>query len=176
MTKPRPIPNKSTRIARARGRQWAKEQVLALIEEGFDLRAIAAEDGLPRLETLERWLASDGALSEAYARAEEARFDRFIDDTIALADANTGNRPADIKLRIDTRKWCVAMMRERLRDSEAAAEPKAKDTGPSELVLRLREEEARIKREAELRREEERKAAAAEDALTESPPRDGGWG
>lgn len=60
------------------------------IANGESLRAICAEDGMPRQATVFRWLAADkqseGLLCEQYARAREAQADALFDQVLEIAD------------------------------------------------------------------------------------------
>lgn len=99
------------------------------------LRAIAAMEGMPSVQTMMAWLADDSKpeFLEHYARAREAQADKMAEDILAIADEECTMVRADKhgtepdgegntevvfdstavqrnKLRVDARKWLAAKM------------------------------------------------------------------
>jgi hypothetical protein len=150
-------------------RMTAPERVCGLLRQGHALRAIAARKRMPTLDTLTRWLTEDSAFRADYDRAREAQREIFADDVVALADALAGSSAAGLKLRIDARKWRVALM-----DKQTAAKGK-KDRGgpPDDLIERLEEAERRIaEQNAAASDAPPNDATAAADRATDNEVRD----
>lgn len=100
------------------------------------LRAIAAMEGMPSVQTMMAWLADDSKpeFLEHYARAREAQADKMAEDILAIADEECTMVKADKhgtsdddgegntevvfdstavqrnKLRVDARKWLASKM------------------------------------------------------------------
>lgn len=103
--------------------------VLARIMEGKSLSDVCRDDDMPSRAEVHRWLASDPAISDKYARACEIRADVLFDELLdiaddgtndwmerANADGSTGDKVLNAehvqrsRLRIDARKWALAKM------------------------------------------------------------------
>lgn len=98
------------------------------IAEGESLRDICKNADMPNKATVFRWLASNPALSDQYARARESQADALFDDILEIADNATndwmerngedgsgwsvnGDHIQRSKLRIDARKWMAGKLR-----------------------------------------------------------------
>lgn len=98
------------------------------IAEGESLRDICKSEDMPNKATVFRWLASNQALSDQYARARESQADALFDDILEIADNATndwmerngedgsgwsvnGDHIQRSKLRIDARKWMAGKLR-----------------------------------------------------------------
>lgn len=94
------------------------------LANGKSLRGLCREDEtVPSQATMFRWLASNEAFREQYARAREAQADFLADEILAIADESerdtieteSGSRPdaewiARSRLRVDARKWLASKM------------------------------------------------------------------
>jgi hypothetical protein len=86
-------------------------RVRALVSEGYDLTAIAAHDGLPSADTLRRWLTERDDFRAHYERSRPAREDKWTADIVALVDSLAGEKRSGVRLRVEARKWRLAMLR-----------------------------------------------------------------
>ena len=105
---------------------------------GRSLRAICGEDaGMPALGSVMRWLDSDAAFRERYARARELQADTLVDEILEIADDGRNDTYVDdqgrvrtdhdaiarSRLRVDARKWIAAKMRPRKYGDRLTLEP-----------------------------------------------------
>lgn len=76
---------------------------------------------MPHRATVMRWLESNEAFREQYARAREAQADHFVDEIIEIADspnATTNPQTGEVeardpqrdRLRVDARKWVASRL------------------------------------------------------------------
>jgi hypothetical protein len=56
------------------------------IADGESLRSICSQEGFPHKATVFRWLASNEAFRDHYARAREAQADALFDEILEIAD------------------------------------------------------------------------------------------
>ena len=84
-----------------------RAKILEGIIDGKSLRTIAAEDGMPSVSTIMRWLQDDEEWREQYARAREAGDDAMAEDIQAIAD-RTDLDANDKRIRVDARKWLLS--------------------------------------------------------------------
>jgi hypothetical protein len=115
------------------------ERVAALIAQGHTLANIAHRRGLPSVTTLRQLCAENAKLREAYDQARDRRNEQLADDAVALADTLADTGPAGLKLRIEARKWRVAIDRKDGKKPPDNAQKKAA----------LREETERLQRALE---------------------------
>ena len=100
------------------------------LANGESLRSICGEDVMPSQSMVFRWLASDEAFREMYARAREAQADTLFDEILDIADdarndwmekrsaegeqvgwQENGEAIRRSQLRIDARKWMAGKLR-----------------------------------------------------------------
>jgi hypothetical protein len=102
------------------------DKMCDMIAEGWSVRQICMQDGMPEQATFYRWLLNQPWLQDKYARAKEAQMDHFNEEIIDIADDGSNdwiererqngstfvalNEEAlgRARLRIDTRKWLMA--------------------------------------------------------------------
>ena len=84
-----------------------RAKILEGIIDGKSLRTIAAEDGMPSVSTIMRWLQDDEEWREQYVRAREAGDDAMAEDIQAIAD-RTDLDANDKRIRVDARKWLLS--------------------------------------------------------------------
>lgn len=102
------------------------DKICALISEGYSLRAIAKQQGMPSPALVCKWLAEDenAKFREQYARAREAQADYLFDEILDIADSQEGDvytkdgvefvnhdAIARARLRVDARKWMAGKLR-----------------------------------------------------------------
>ena len=97
------------------------------ISNGESLREICRSDDMPSKTTVMRWLGSNEAFRDQYARAREAQADHFADEILEIADDGTNDwmtrgvgedattvpdheHISRSKLRVDARKWLMSKM------------------------------------------------------------------
>lgn len=81
--------------------------IIADIESGASVRKACEAIGVGA-STFLRWVEEDG-ISEQYARAMEKRADAVFEEMFDIADGGSDDVARD-RLRVDTRKWCIARM------------------------------------------------------------------
>lgn len=111
--------------------QAVADAICERIAEGESLRAICREDEtMPAMSTVFRWLASNEAFSEQYARAREEQAEALADEIVSIADevsvttkvegkgedaevvlALDPTAVARNRLRVDARKWVAAKLK-----------------------------------------------------------------
>jgi transposase-like protein len=105
-----------------RGYTRAKaEAVCARIAAGASMNQIAQDHGVPGVVAIYGWLNQHEEFRRMYLAASEARADRLADEATAIADDPTGDVLRD-RLRIDIRKWRVAVMEPRRHGRQAIDE------------------------------------------------------
>lgn len=105
---------------------------------GRSLRSICRDDaGMPALGSVMRWLDTDAAFRERYARARELQADTLVDEILEIADDGHNDTYVDdqgrvrtdhdaiarSRLRVDARKWIAAKMRPRKYGDRLTLEP-----------------------------------------------------
>jgi Bacteriophage Sf6, terminase small subunit-like len=86
------------------------ERICVSLAEGNTLRAICAEKDMPGLATVMRWLDSDAAFREQYARARERQADYFADEIIDISNTAVDRETAlAAKVQIEARQWKAAV-------------------------------------------------------------------
>ena len=102
-----------------RGYTRAKaEAVCARIAAGASMNQLAQDHGAPGVVAIYGWLNEHEEFRQMYLAASEARADRLADEATAIADEPGGDVPRD-RLRIDIRKWRVAVMEPRRHGRQA---------------------------------------------------------
>lgn len=96
------------------------------IAEGESLRAICRGEDMPAMSTVFRWLATDEAFAEQYARAREEQAEALADEIVSISDEAevvTKQQGEDVvlaldptavarnRLRVDARKWVAAKLK-----------------------------------------------------------------
>ena len=86
------------------------EDICEKIANGRSLRSICAEDGMPTMSTVCKWLSENKEFSEQYAHAREKQADYFAEEIIEIADSAEAESAAvsKAKLQIDARKWAAS--------------------------------------------------------------------
>lgn len=106
------------------------------LADGESLRTICAGEDMPHRSTVFRWLASDEAFRDQYARAREDQADTLADEIVAISDEECTTVRADKhpgakaddedgnvevvfdstavarnRLRVDARKWVASKLK-----------------------------------------------------------------
>jgi len=118
--------------ARGRRSKYTKataEQICSYIIQGYTLRNIEAQEGMPHKATMLRWLAGNrGDFRDQYAMAKELQADLMAEEIIDIADDGTNDwverKRVDgstytaldnehimrSTLRVNTRKWTMSKL------------------------------------------------------------------
>lgn len=106
-----------------------KERIIFKVAfENKSLNNILREDGMPKHNSVYKWLAEDKEFANNYARARDIRADVIFDEILEIADNKEGDFVEETKddgtvitkvnheniqrsrLRVDARKWILAKM------------------------------------------------------------------
>lgn len=86
----------------------ADEICALVIESDYGLEQICEGEQFPSARTVFRWLASNDAFRQQYARAKEVQghvqADRGLKDALTATDASLG------RLKFDARKWAASKL------------------------------------------------------------------
>lgn len=88
-------------------RALAKE-ICRRLADGRSLREVCSAGDMPSRETVRQWLGSREAFRTMYASAREHQAEHFVDEIVAIADAE--ENPARARVRIDARKWAAMIL------------------------------------------------------------------
>jgi hypothetical protein len=96
---------------------------------GYSMRTVCAENNMPAMSSVFKWLRENKQFSEQYARAKQESADAMAEDILDIADDGTNDWMeverkdgstykipdkevlARSRLRVDTRKWLMAKMK-----------------------------------------------------------------
>ncbi len=90
--------------------QALADKVCELIMDGYSLRRIEAEQGMPTRLNILKWLRENEKFQTQYARAREEQADVLAEEIIDIADTKTDD-PQRSRLMVDTRKWYAGKLR-----------------------------------------------------------------
>ena len=96
------------------------DRICERIAEGESLRAICADDDMPSVTSVMRWLAADTALSEQYTRAREVQGDGEFDKAREIAFAATPDTVQVARLQYDAVKWRAGKLRPKVYGDKVA--------------------------------------------------------
>ena len=84
-----------------------QERLVAEIQTGRSLRQVCADDGMPDIRTVTRWLVSDAAFAHKYARARMAQADVLFDRMEAVEEAVSAGTMDSHAARVvlDSMRW-----------------------------------------------------------------------
>lgn len=86
------------------------ERVLRRIAEGYSLREVSREPGMPAADTFLSWVATWG-LFRQYAQARDTGIDVRFDDLRTLAASANQDNAAAIRVRVDVEKWALSKLK-----------------------------------------------------------------
>lgn len=120
------------------------ENICEKIANGRSLRSICAEDGMPPMKTIYRWLEANEGFRHQYARAREKQADYFAEEIIEIADSAEAESAAvsKAKLQIDARKWAASKIAPKKYGDKQELDVKSSD-GSMTPAVRLDAEEYR---------------------------------
>lgn len=112
--------------------KYSKEvasKVCEYIAEGYTLRSIEKQEGMPHKSTVMDWCAKHPEFAEQYARAKEIQAEAFAEELLEIVDDASndwmerqgeegqtigwvlnGEHVQRSRLRVDTRKWLMSKM------------------------------------------------------------------
>lgn len=120
------------------------DKICEKIANGRSLRSICAEDGMPPMKTIYRWLEANEEFRHQYARAREKQADYFAEEIIEIADSAEAESAAvsKAKLQIDARKWAASKIAPKKYGDKQEIDVKSSD-GSMRPSVRLDAEEFR---------------------------------
>lgn len=104
------------------------------LANGESLRKICADDDMPAMSAVFKWLSLHKDFAEQYARAREVQADTLFDEILEIADNgqndtytdDDGNVRTDqdviarSRLRVDSRKWMAGKLRPKVYGDKLA--------------------------------------------------------
>lgn len=120
------------------------------IAEGESLRAICRGEDMPAMSTVFRWLATDEAFAEQYARAREEQAEALADEIVSISDEAevvTKQQGEDVvlaldptavarnRLRVDARKWVAAKLKPKKYGERVAVDHGVQDNLAEQLKM-----------------------------------------
>ena len=129
------------------------DNICEKIANGRSLRSICAEDGVPPMKTIYRWLEANEEFRHQYARAREKQADYFAEEIIEIADSAEAESAAvsKAKLQIDARKWAASKIAPKKYGDKTELDVKSSD-GSMRPSVRIDAEEYRKLAEDVLRK------------------------
>lgn len=120
------------------------DKICEKIANGRSLRSICAEDGMPPMKTIYRWLEANEEFRHQYARARDKQADYFAEEIIEIADSAEAESAAvaKAKLQIDARKWAASKIAPKKYGDKQEIDVKSSD-GSMTPAVRLNAEEFR---------------------------------
>jgi len=120
------------------------DKICEKIANGRSLRSICAEDGVPPMKTIYRWLEANEEFRHQYARARDKQADYFAEEIIEIADSAEAESAAvsKAKLQIDARKWAASKIAPKKYGDKQEIDVKSSD-GSMTPTVRLNAEEFR---------------------------------
>lgn len=120
------------------------DKICEKIANGRSLRSICAEDGMPPMKTIYRWLEANEEFRHQYARARDKQADYFAEEIIEIADSAEAESAAvsKAKLQIDARKWAASKIAPKKYGDKQEIDVKSSD-GSMRPSVRLNAEEFR---------------------------------
>lgn len=120
------------------------DKICEKIANGRSLRSICAEDGVPPMKTIYRWLEANEEFRHQYARARDKQADYFAEEIIEIADSAEAESAAvaKAKLQIDARKWAASKIAPKKYGDKQEIDVKSSD-GSMRPSVRLDAEEFR---------------------------------
>jgi len=116
-----------------------EDDILSRIACGESLRGICAENGMPNISTVIRWLAADEDFARRYTRAREMQAEILADEMLDIADNDKSDRidikdkdgniirteqnnvaVARSKLKLEQRRWWAEKLRPKVYGNKVA--------------------------------------------------------
>ena len=116
-----------------------EDDILSRIACGESLRGICAEDAMPNISTVIRWLAADEDFARKYTRAREMQAEILADEMLDIADNDKSDRidikdkdgniirteqnnvaVARSKLKLEQRRWWAEKLRPKVYGNKVA--------------------------------------------------------
>lgn len=120
------------------------ENICEQIANGKSLRAICAEDDMPPMKTIYRWLEANEEFRHQYARARDRQADHYFEEIVEIADSVEADSAAVAKarLQVDARKWTLSKLAPKKYGEKTELDVKSSD-GSMTPTVRLDAEEYR---------------------------------
>ena len=124
--------------------QEMADKICEQIAHGKSLRAICAEDDMPPMKTIYRWLEANEEFRHQYARARGRQADHYFEEIVEIADSVEADSAAVAKarLQVDARKWAASKLAPKKYGEKTELDVKSSD-GSMTPTVRLDAEEYR---------------------------------
>ena len=124
--------------------QEMADKICEQIAHGKSLRAICAEDDMPPMKTIYRWLEANEEFRHQYARARDRQADHYFEEIVEIADSVEAESAAVAKarLQVDARKWTLSKLAPKKYGEKTELDVKSSD-GSMTPTVRLDAEEYR---------------------------------
>lgn len=124
--------------------QEMADKICEQIAHGKSLRAVCAEDDMPPMKTIYRWLEANEEFRHQYARARDKQADYFAEEIIEIADSAEADSAAVAKarLQVDARKWAASKIAPKKYGDKSELDVKSSD-GSMRPAVRIDAEEYR---------------------------------
>ena len=129
------------------------DAICARIADGETTRTICADEAMPSMTTLFRWLRENEDFKKQYARAKEIQLERMAEEIIDISDDGTNDymdrvtRDGEFesvlnhehvsrsKLRVDSRKWLLSKLAPKKYGDKQTLEHTGSDGGPLQVQV-----------------------------------------
>ena len=130
--------------------------ICEMIANGMSVREICAEEEMPAMSTVFRWLSEHEEFQEQYARAKEAQAEYLADEILHIADDGTndwmvrrdkegevagwrenGEAMQRSRLRVDSRKWLLSKLLPKKYGDKTKLEHSGPEGGPLVIERRI---------------------------------------
>lgn len=108
--------------------QELADRICELLADGQSMRTVCAQEDMPAMSSVFKWLRENEEFSQQYAKAKEESSDAMAEDLLHIADTPVMGEIKTIKpdgtveikqdemlghrrLQVDTRKWLMAKMK-----------------------------------------------------------------
>lgn len=124
--------------------QEMADKICEQIAHGKSLRAVCAEDDMPPMKTIYRWLEANEEFRHQYARARDKQADYYFEEIVEIADSVEADSAAVAKarLQVDARKWTLSKLAPKKYGEKTELDVKSSD-GSMTPTVRIDAEEYR---------------------------------
>ena len=110
-------------------------RICAMLGEGMPLRAVCAEDGMPSVSTVFRWLERNEAFRERYARARDVQAQVVAEQGFQEAmKAGAGLDPQAARVRFDAARWLAGKLAPKVYGEKVQNEISGPGGGPVRMT------------------------------------------
>lgn len=133
--------------------QETADAICEQLADGLSLREVCRQEGMPDKSTVMRWLHTNEAFRDQYARAKEIGIEAIAEDILDIADDATndwmerhdkdgektgwqfnGEAARRSQIRIDSRKWLLSKLAPKKYGDKVTQEHLGPDGGPVQVA------------------------------------------